>query len=154
MLRVFTLVFAGFFTATALAGTDEEPSAPERWNEDGLIIFDAEDINLNDFLWIARPVVIFADSVNDPRFQEQLRFVQEVPEAVTERDILIVTDTNPNELSDLRKRLRPRGFMLAILGKDGGVKLRKPFPWDMREIGRVIDKMPLRQQELREQRQK
>ena len=42
--------------------------------------------------------------------------------------------------------------MLALIDKDGGVKLRKPFPWDVREITRSIDKMPLRQQELRDRR--
>ena len=40
--------------------------------------------------------------------------------------------------------------MLTVIGKDGGVKLRKPFPWDVRELSRSIDKMPLRQQEIRD----
>jgi hypothetical protein len=50
----------------------------------------------------------------------------------------------------LRTKLRPRGFMVVLIGKDGGVKLRKPFPWDVREFSRSIDKMPMRQQELRD----
>jgi hypothetical protein len=37
----------------------------------------------------------------------------------------------------------------VIMGKDGEVELRKPRPWDVREISRTIDKMPLRQQEIR-----
>jgi hypothetical protein len=40
--------------------------------------------------------------------------------------------------------------MLTLIGKDGEVKLRKPFPWDVREISRSIDKMPMRQREIRE----
>ena len=35
---------------------------------------------------------------------------------------------------------------------DGQVKLRKPLPWDVRELTRSIDKMPLRQQEIDEGR--
>jgi len=35
-----------------------------------------------------------------------------------------------------------------LIGKDGMVKLRKPFAWNMRELSRVIDKMPMRQQEI------
>jgi hypothetical protein len=35
------------------------------------------------------------------------------------------------------------------MDKDGEVELRKPAPWDVREITRTIDKMPSRQQELR-----
>ena len=34
------------------------------------------------------------------------------------------------------------------MDKDGQVKLRKPFPWDVREISRAIDKFPLRRQEI------
>jgi hypothetical protein len=40
--------------------------------------------------------------------------------------------------------------MMVLVGKDGQIKLRKPLPWDVREISRVIDKTPLRQQELRD----
>ena len=51
-------------------------------------------------------------------------------------------------MSALRERLRPRDFMLVVMGKDGEIELRKPNPWPGREISRSIDKMPLRQQEI------
>jgi hypothetical protein len=38
----------------------------------------------------------------------------------------------------------------VLIGKDGRVAQRKPSPWDVREIERAIDKMPLRQQEIRD----
>jgi hypothetical protein len=47
-------------------------------------------------------------------------------------------------------QLRPRGFMLALVSKDGSVFQRKPAPWDVREISRAIDKLPQRQQEIRD----
>ena len=53
-----------------------------------------------------------------------------------------------------RLRMRPRGFMLVLVGKDGGIKLRKPRPWDVREITRSIDKMTIRQREIREAKEK
>ncbi|MDX1782472.1 MAG: DUF4174 domain-containing protein, partial [Thalassovita sp.] len=59
--------------------------------------------------------------------------------------------TDPKGKSALREDLRPRGFMLALVDKDGQVKLRKPAPWTVREITRSIDKWPTRQQEIREQ---
>jgi hypothetical protein len=46
--------------------------------------------------------------------------------------------------------MRPRGFMLTLVGKDGAIKIRKPFPQDVREITASIDKMPMRQREIRE----
>ena len=73
-------------------------------------------------------------------------------ETLEARDVVIITDTDPSAPSELRLDLRPRGFMMVLIGKDGGVKLRKPFPWDVRELSRAIDKMPLRQQELRDSR--
>ena len=64
--------------------------------------------------------------------------------------MVVITDTDPDAKSALRTKLRPRGFMLVLIGKDGGVKLRKPAPWDVRELTRVIDKTPERQQEVRD----
>jgi hypothetical protein len=40
-----------------------------------------------------------------------------------------------------------------LIGKDGGVKLRKASPWDVRELTRVVDKMPMRQREVRDRRE-
>ena len=66
--------------------------------------------------------------------------------------MVVLTDTDPSGDSALRTKLRPRGFMLVLIGKDGGVKLRKPFPWDVRQLMRAIDSMPMRQREIRERR--
>jgi hypothetical protein len=40
--------------------------------------------------------------------------------------------------------------MMVLIGKDGEVELRKPFPWTVREVSRSIDKMPIRQREMGE----
>ena len=42
------------------------------------------------------------------------------------------------------------GTAKRVVGKDGNVALRKPFPWHVREITRSIDKMPMRQREIRD----
>ncbi len=110
----------------------------------------AAGATLEEFIWTHRPLIVFADSPNDPAFIEQLELIEARKEALVERDVVVLVDTDPKELSAARKKLRPRGFMLTLIGKDGGVKLRKPFPWDVREISRVIDKMPIRQREIRE----
>jgi len=62
---------------------------------------------------------------------------------------VVITDTNPAAKTEAREALRPRGFNLTLVGKDGRVALRKPFPWHVRELGRAIDKMPMRLQEIR-----
>jgi hypothetical protein len=74
------------------------------------------------------------------------------PSALEERSIVVLTDTEPVPKSAIRIALRPRGFAMVIVDKDGRVILRKPSPWDLREISRAVDKTPLRQQELRDAR--
>ena len=145
MTRLLTLVIV------ALLGVAASAAAQERSAEASpdLPVLGAIDVDLNDFLWVARPLVVFADSPNDPRLAEQLALIEARPEPLIERDVVVIVDTDRASGSDVRRQLRPRGFMLVIMGKDGEVELRKPAPWDVREITRTIDKMPLRQQEIR-----
>ena len=107
-----------------------------------------KNTTLENFEWTQRPIVIFANSDKDPNFISQMELLSEDLSALKERDIIVLVDTKPSNSSSLRKRLRPHGFAFILIGKDGQVKLRKPSPWNIREIARVIDKMPLRQQEI------
>lgn len=142
MRRLIPFVIAGLIsTATGVVAADD---TPEIWPP-----LEASEINLNDFLWVARPVVVFADTPADPRFVEQMTLLESRIDDLAVRDVVVIVDTDPDARSELRTKLRPRGFMMVIVGKDGGVKLRKPSPWSVREITRQIDKMPLRQEEIR-----
>lgn len=111
---------------------------------------EAADVSLADFKWVNRLVVVFADSPLDPSFRSQMDLLAERPDVLTDRDIVVLTDTTPTPLSGVRKTLRPRGFALVVVDKDGAVMLRKPDPWDLRELARAIDKTPLRQQEIQD----
>jgi len=133
-----------------------EDAAPEDLSaevaEPAFEIRDGYDVEIGEYRWTHRPVVVFADSPADPRYQEQIdEFLQDIPALMT-RDVLVFVDTDPAAKSALRKKLRPRGFMLVLIGKDGGVKLRKPLPWSVRELSRTIDKMPMRQREIEDRR--
>jgi hypothetical protein len=112
-----------------------------------------KNTNIKGFEWAQRPIVIFANSDRDPNFISQMEFLSQDIKALKERDIVVLVDTNPSIPSALRKKLRPHGFAFILIGKDGQVKLRKPSPWNIREIARVIDKMPIRQQEITRKRQ-
>ena len=136
----------------AVQATEAPVSAVEAWMADPTRIFKASEVDIDAFRWIARPVVVFADMSVDSSFTRQLALLQDRIDELAKRDVVVVTDTLPDAPSPLREKLRPRGFMLAIVGKDGVVKLRKPFPWDVREITRSIDKMPERKQEIRDRR--
>ncbi|MEM7320856.1 MAG: DUF4174 domain-containing protein [Pseudomonadota bacterium] len=120
--------------------------------EDTGLIRPADDSDLSEFLWKNRPVVLFADTPDDPRIQQQISALERDETVMLDRDVVVLTDTDPAARSALRTRYRPRGFQLLLVGKDGGVKLRKPFPQTVRELSRYIDKMPLREQEIRDRR--
>jgi hypothetical protein len=171
MKQAFIIVIAGFLAVPAPA---QETAAAERAEvvteavlpavqaadaqvaeaeqTPGLQVLDAAGVSLDDFRWVARPLVVFADTPADPRFQEQLDLLLERPEELIARDVVVLTDTDPAARSEVRLKLRPRGFQLTLIDKDGAVNLRKPFPWDVREISRAIDKWPLRQEEIRSEK--
>ena len=142
-LPILGFVFAALFPFSAIAEDTAEASEPELFQP-------ADNSDLSEFIWKKRPIIVFADSENDPAFVEQMELLNARPEVLEERDVVVLTDTNPEVLSPVRKKLRPRGFMLVILSKEGRVQLRKPFPWDTREISRSIDKLPIRQREIRD----
>jgi len=161
MARLLAIILAFFATAAlpqdaAATGGETEDAAElsplDRWRADKTIVFDAAEIDLADFQWVARPVVVFADSPQNPLFADQLQLLLDRVDDLALRDVVLITDTDPEGRSALRLSLRPRGFMLTIIGKDGEVEIRKPAPWSVREISRTIDKMPLRQREIREGR--
>ena len=107
-----------------------------------------KDTDLSSYRWTHRPIVVFANSPEDVNYTRQIKMLESGLNQLLVRDVVVLTDTNPSEVSPLRELLRPRGFALLLIGKDGQVKLRKPFPWSVRELSRAIDKMPMRRQEL------
>ena len=141
--------------ASVLAATSLHAQATtvlERWEEDRTQVFDDAEISKDDLKWVARPLVVLADTPNEPRLQQQMDRLLADLDDLAERDVIIITDTDPSAETELRTALRPRGYMMALIGKDGRVALRKPAPWSVRELSRSIDKMPLRQQEIADRR--
>lgn len=103
---------------------------------------------LAEYKWIARPLVIFADSPFDPRFVRQMEMLAEDPAILEERDVVILTDTDLEAYGPLRQRLRPYEFTVVLLDKEGNIVLRKSSPWTPRELSRAIDKLPIRKDEI------
>jgi len=148
MKLIFAFVITTFLAVPAFAQDESDtppttPSVPTLGAD--------RELDPEEFLWKNRLLVIFADSPGDPRFVEQMALINVRVEDLVDRDVIVLIDTDPAMQSDLREKYRPRGFMLVLIGKDGNVYLRKPRPWNVREISRSIDKMPIRREELRNQ---
>ena len=128
------------------AAADTPPAGPRQVELD---IRAATEVTPEAPLFDRRPVLVFADTPEEPSFATQMDLLARDPAAMERRDVTVITDTDPAAASAWRQRFRPRGFSLIVLDTDGTVIDRKPFPWDTREIGRAIDKTPVRRGETR-----
>ncbi|MFC3060212.1 DUF4174 domain-containing protein [Paenirhodobacter populi] len=146
MIRTLRLAAALFLAIPLLLPAGGALHAQEA---EGFAPISSEGVSLQDFIWQKRPVVVFADSADDPAFQEQMRSLQAAWPDLAARDVIIITDTEPGTLSDVRRTLRPRGFSIVLIEKDGTVAQRRPTPRNGREIASSIDKMPIRREEIR-----
>jgi hypothetical protein len=136
--RPFLAVLALALPALSLsARADEAPFAP----------VPADQVVEADLLFLRRPVIVFADSPHDPAFIRQMDLLARSYDALAARDVILITDTDPANPSSLRTKLRPRGFSLVLMDKDWKPSIRKPLPWEGREIVNSIDKMPIARSE-------
>jgi Domain of unknown function (DUF4174) len=132
----YIIALAAFLPTAGIGQTDPSP-----------LVVPSTEVALGDLLWVKRPLVVFADSPNDPNFIRQMELLDRNSGDLALRDVLVITDTDPDARTEIRLKLRPRGFSLVLMDKDGQAKLRKPLPWDVREITHAIDKFPLVRQE-------
>ena len=152
MKTLYTLVLSLLMPVTLWA---EEAPAPQLAEPAAEAVaafgpIPASQVVLEEFLFLRRPVVVFADSPLDPTFIRQMQLLERDLPQLELRDVLLITDTDPAAKSDIRQKLRPRGFSLVLMDKDMKPVIRKPLPWDVREIVAAIDKFPLRRQEMLE----
>lgn len=102
---------------------------------------------LDELRWVARPLVVFADTPGDPRFIQQMRMLEADPDPLADRHVVVLSDADPAAHGPLRQRLRPRDFGLVLIDIDGSVAQRRPAPTSVRELVNMIDRMPSRREE-------
>lgn len=121
--------------------------------------------DLESLRWEHRVLVVSAAHAGDPAWRQQLSGIDPSDSAFAERDLLLVTlldDGRSNagdralsepEVIGVRSALRidPGAFAVILLGKDGGVKLRRNKPVPVSEIYALIDTMPMRRREMEPQ---
>ena len=148
MKHLYSLVLAALLPLGAVAqdaaASDPSPPAAAYGAQE------AATVVLGDLLYVQRPVVVFADSPNDPNFIRQMELLARALPELAMRDVALITDTDPAAKTEWRTKLRPRGFSLVLMDKDLRPVIRKPLPWEVREIVAAIDKFPLRRQEMLE----
>jgi len=124
--------------------------------------------SLDEYGWSHRPVLMFHDGRDASCLLCEMGFRDEVADGFIDRDIVFIEITpegtrswvdggSGGALSDTPATLRDRfnvgqeTFTVILIGKDGGEKGRwsEPPSWED-EIFPLIDSMPMRQREMRE----
>lgn len=111
----------------------------------------------------ARPLLIFAPTTTDARLEIQLRTLQEHAAQASDRQLVPIglvyrnpsptaAQLSPEEETVVRRRFNvdPTAFVVILIGKDGGEKLRSSKPFSMQQLNGTIDAMPMRQEEMRQ----
>ena len=117
---------------------------------------------LDALRWKNRPLLIFAPSAHAPHYRRQLELLHGLHRELSDRDMLVleivgdrvVTDEPALNAGTLREQLevRPDTFAVLLVGKDGGVKLRRSRPVAPEDLFELIDAMPMRRREMREKK--
>jgi hypothetical protein len=137
-----------------------------------LSIFGSRDamsmvMDFDQFKWKSRLLFLFASEKNDPRFLGLQWEISTRKSEVDDRNLVIfeilesgpsrmdTTQIDPQTAASLRKHfdLPPKTFMLILLGKDGGIKLKRNDRVKLEEIFSLIDSMPMRKDEMRQKGQ-
>ena len=135
-----------------------------------LLIFDTDDImpmDLDQFQWKNRLLLIFAPDVNDEFFQKLQGEIIAQKAGVEDRDLVVfeilekdISRMNATQLDrpvadSIRNRFGApqHKFTLLLVGKDGGIKMKRHDQANLKEVFDLIDSMPMRKNEMRQKTQ-
>jgi hypothetical protein len=122
----------------------------------------AISLDLAQYQWKNRLLLLFAPNRNHPFFDSlQVALVAQQAE-VADRDLVIfeilesgqssvsMTPLDAQNAQSLREKfeVRPGGFTVILIGKDGGIKLNNQKQTRIEDIFGLIDSMPMRREEM------
>ncbi len=116
---------------------------------------------MNVYLWQNRPLIVLVPDVEDEFFVAQRKALAGRSADLVDRDMVVIEVVGDNVAVDgrpppkltaeyLRGRFESQtGLAEAILvGKDGGIKLRRSSPVPAETLFATIDAMPMRRHEM------
>lgn len=113
-------------------------------------------------------LIVFAPSVDNFNYQQQMQLFNQHKNDFTDRDLVLVQVLSKNKsyangqpidessAANLRNLfgIDKENFQLILIGKDGGVKRQESKPVEAAAIFEQIDAMPMRQQEMQQRGKK
>jgi hypothetical protein len=121
--------------------------------------------DLKDFQWENRLLIIYTNSDNQSQIKNQLTDIEKAKTDFAQRDLKVIILRNQKveiwnssaahqlEFDLIIKDLKistQKSYENLLIGKDGGVKLRKNSPISNQKLFNTIDAMPMRQREMRD----
>jgi hypothetical protein len=116
---------------------------------------------LTDYRWKNRVLLLFDESWKSGAIKSQLEKFSKVREEMVDRDLILFIVTHKGIFEESR---RPQDMLLkdvynttntsekfkgvVLIGKDGGVKLKKDFDINPQFVFDLIDSMPMRRAEM------
>ena len=133
----------------------------------GLTVWTPRDtlsMDLAQFQWKNRLLFIFAEDASHPLFKNLQSQILAQKAEVDDRDLIVfevpangparmgTTNLDRQQADSLRNHfdLPNAAFSLILVGKDGGIKLKRSDQVDLTEVFGLIDSMPMRQREMQQ----
>lgn len=113
--------------------------------------------DLSDFQWKSRIVILYENDTNFTDVKNALEIIDNNASKLSERDILVFVyqndvfyNTNRTTTDIKKSAVLPKSYDGYILiGKDGGIKSKAPYPFNLEKLCDLIDSMPMRKSEMR-----
>ena len=113
--------------------------------------------DLSNYTWKNRIVILYENDTNTADVKSALQIIDNNTSKFTERDILVFVykdnifySTN-RKATDIKKSdILPKTYDgYVLIGKDGGIKSKALYPFNLEQLFNVIDSMPMRKSEMR-----
>ncbi|MEM9077931.1 MAG: DUF4174 domain-containing protein [Bacteroidota bacterium] len=115
-----------------------------------LVLFSLEAFaqDIKEYQWKNRLLVLVSNASNSSEVNQQHKIFEQKEPQLLERDILLLKrQPESQDLAHFSLKTNFEGVLL--IGKDGGIKLKKPFIVEPQVIFDLVDSMPMRKAEIR-----
>jgi hypothetical protein len=126
------------------------------------------DVDITHLQWKKRLLLVFAADNAQSNFQGLANEISSRQADVDDRDLVVFeilesgtsrmnrSRIEPQKAASIRKQfgIEPDEFTVILVGKDGGIKLKRNDQVRLEEIFQLIDSMPMRQDEIRQKDRK
>jgi len=125
-------------------------------------------IDIEHFRWKKRLLLVFAAENAQSHYQSLANEISSRQADVNDRDLVVFeiiesgtsrmngSPIEPQKAASIREQfeITPNSFTVILVGKDGGIKMKRNDQVRLEEIFRLIDSMPMRQEEMRTKNRK